>query len=139
VKWLNQLVVEIRNKEGETHHDCWTGRDATAVTFGDFAERSCENRSFSRRKGASRNRQLNPATRTVPATAIGNWSSGWCGPNLLKNGFGQLISLRCSTRRRIERLPRRCKPVMPIVAIRTTVRSQAKSCLKHGIPPTSLS
>ena len=51
MKWLNQLVVEVRNKEGETHHDCWTGRHATAVTFGDFAERSCENRSFSRKEG----------------------------------------------------------------------------------------
>jgi hypothetical protein len=37
----------------ETHHDCWTGTDATAVTFGDFGERSCEKRSFSRRKDVS--------------------------------------------------------------------------------------
>ena len=66
--------------------------------------------------------------------------------NILANPLQSLWPFSCwrgaasySTHRRIERLPRRCKPVMPVVAILTTVRSQAKSCLKHGIPPTSLS
>ena len=42
--------------ERQTRHDCWTGTDATPVNLGDFPERSCENRSLSRRKRVSRNR-----------------------------------------------------------------------------------
>ena len=32
--------------ERETHHDCWTGIDATPVNFGDFPGRSCDLDSF---------------------------------------------------------------------------------------------
>ena len=58
--------------ERETHHDCWTGIDATPVKLGDFAGRSCENRSFSRRKGTSRNNSIPQRGRCrLPRTEIG--------------------------------------------------------------------
>ena len=68
--WSVRVIIQSRNwvevrgyavpgqsvgPPGRTH-DCWTGTDGTPVNLGDFAERSCEKRSFSRRKGVSRNR-----------------------------------------------------------------------------------